>query len=102
MNLIYKEKSIMVTQTNNKNILKYHFQKIYYAIIIKNCNRYSSIANKQRIDIVMTDNQLNILSFKREMHENTFYEEKNATTTILLPLNYFDNLEENTNFILDG
>ena len=92
----------MVTQTNNKNILKYHFQKINYAIIIKNCNRYSSIANKQRIDIVMTDNQLNILSFKREMHENTFYEEKNATTTILLHLNYFDNLEENKNFILDG
>ena len=84
----------MVTTTTNKNILRYHFQKLYYAIIINNCNRYSSIANKQRIDIVMTDDNLNILSFKREMHENTFYENKKATKTILLPLNYFEKLEE--------
>ena len=91
----------MVTTTTNKNILRYHFQKLYYAIIINNCNRYSSIANKQRIDIVMTDDDLNILSFKREMHENTFYENKKATKTILLPLNYFEKLEEKTNFILE-
>ena len=91
----------MVTTTTNKNILRYHFQKLYYAIIINNCNRYSSIANKQRIDIVMTDDNLNILSFKREMHENTFYENKKATKTILLPLNYFKKLEEKTNFILE-
>lgn len=91
----------MVTTTTNKNILRYHFQKLYYAIIINNCNRYSSIANKQRIDIVMTDDNLNILSFKREMHENTFYENKKATKTILLPLNYFEKLEEKTNFILE-
>ena len=101
MNLIYKNKKIMVTTTTNKNILRYHFQKLYYAIIINNCNRYSSIANKQRIDIVMTDDNLNILSFKRDMHENTFYENKKATKTILLPLNYFEKLEEKTNFILE-
>lgn len=101
MNLIYKNKKIMVTTTTNKKILRYHFQKLYYAIIINNCNRYSSIANKQRIDIVMTDDNLNILSFKREMHENTFYENKKATKTILLPLNYFEKLEEKTNFILE-
>ena len=101
MNLVYKENKIMVTKTTNKTILKYHFQKLYYAIIINNCNRYSSIANKQRIDVVMTDDNLNILSFKREMHENTFYENKLATKTILLPLNYFDNLEEKTRFILE-
>ena len=100
MNLIYKENSIGVTKTNNPQILKYHFQKLYYAIIINNCNRYSSIANKQRIDIVMTDDNLKILSFKREMHENTFYENLQATTTILLPLNYFSDLEPNTFFQL--
>ena len=49
----------------------------------------------------MTDDDLNILSFKKEMHENTFYENKKATTTILLPLNYFKDLEENTKFILE-
>ena len=100
MELIYKNNKIMATETTNKTILKYHFQKLYYAIIIKNCNRYSSIANKQRVDIVLTDDNLNILSFKKEMHENTFYENKDATTTILLPLNYFDNLEKNTKFII--
>ena len=101
MNLIYKDSSVMATITTNKNILKYHFQKLYYAIIIKNCNRYSSIANKQRIDVVMTDDKFNILSFKRQMHENTFYENKKATTTILLPLNYFENIEINTTFKLE-
>ena len=101
MNLIYKDSSVMATITTNKNILKYHFQKLYYAIIIKNCNRYSSIANKQRIDVVMTDDKFNILSFKRQMHENTFYENKKATTTILLPLNCFENIEINTTFKLE-
>ena len=98
MELSYKQKKIMTTTTNNKNILKYHFQKLYYAIIINNCNRYSSIANKQRIDVIMTDDDFKILSYKKEMHENTFFENKNATTTILLPLDYFKDLEINTFF----
>ena len=100
MYLQYKDISIPVTTTHNKNILKYHFQKLYYAIIIYNCNRYSSIANKQRIDIAMTDDNLNILSIKKDMHENTVYENKEATTTVLLPLNIFDNIDINTNFKL--
>ena len=85
MKLKYKNEAIDVTTTTNKTILKYRFQKLYYAIIIKNCNRYSSIANKQRIDVVMTDNNLTILSIKLDMHENTFLENIDATTTILLP-----------------
>ena len=93
MELVYKNQSIMTTTTNNKDILKYHFQKLYYAIIINNCNRYSSIANKQRIDIIMTNDNLEILSYKRQMHENTFYENTKATKTILLPLNYFQDIE---------
>ena len=101
MKLIYNQNNVMVTKTKNKDILKYHFQKLYYAIIIENCNRYSSIANKQRVDIVMTDDNLNILSFKKDMHENTFYENKDATTTILLPLNCFKELKENTKFSLE-
>ena len=96
MQLKYNNETIQVTTTNNKSILKYHFQKLYYAIIINNCNRYSSIANKQRIDVVMTDNELNILSIKRNMHENTVYENKKATTTILLPPNTFKNIKKNT------
>lgn len=100
MKLEYDKKSIMVTTTTNQTILKYHFQKLYYAIIINNCNRYSSIANKQRIDVVMTDDNLKILSIKREMHENTVFQNELATKTILLPLNYFENLKEGKKFTL--
>ena len=32
------------------------------------------------------------------MHENTVFENKKATKTIILPLNYYDNLEINTKF----
>ena len=49
----------------------------------------------------MTDDNLNILSFKYEMHENTFVENLNATTTILLPLGTFHNLEIGTNLTLE-
>ena len=91
----------MGTETTNKTILKYHFQKLYYAIMIRNCNRYSSIANKQRIDVVLTDDDLNILSIKKEMHENTFCENKQATTTILMPLNYFSDLKIGTKFKIE-
>ena len=93
MQLKYQNNTINVTTTTNKTILKFHFQKLYYAIIIKNCNRYSSIGNKQRVDVVLTDDKLTILSIKREMHENTVFENINATNTILLPLNSIDNLE---------
>ena len=34
MKLKYKDKEIEVTTTNNKTILKYRFQKLYYAIIL--------------------------------------------------------------------
>lgn len=101
MKLKYKNEIIDVTKTTNKTILKYRFQKLYYAIIIENCNRYSSIANKQRIDIAMTDDNLTILSYKRDMHENTFFEDTNATTTILLPLDSIKNLEVGKRFVLE-
>ena len=63
MKLIYNNKEISATITNNKGIMRYKFQKLYYAIIINNCNRYSSIASKQRVDVIMTDNQYNCQSF---------------------------------------
>ena len=101
MKLKYKKETIDVTTTTNKTILKYRFQKLYYAIIIKNCNRYSSIANKQRIDIVMTDDKLRILSYKKDMHENTVFSNEDATTTILLPVGSISNLEVGQQFILE-
>ena len=100
MKLIYNNKEIDATITTNNRIMRYKFQKLYYAIIINNCNKYSSIASKQRTDIVMTDDNYNILSIKKEMHENTVYENKKAAKTIILPLNYFSDLKENTKFII--
>ena len=98
MRLSYKNKEITVTTTSNKQIMRYKFPKLYYAIVINNCNRYSSIASKQRVDVVMVDDKLTILSIKKDMHENTVFENKKATKTIILPLNYYDNLEINTKF----
>lgn len=98
MKLIYKGIKIPVTNTHNDKLMRYKHQKLYYAIIIKKCNRYSSIGNKQRIDIAMTDDNLNILSFQYDMHENTVFENKLATTTIIIPRNTYKNLEINTNF----
>lgn len=95
MNLVYLNNSIMITKTNNIKILSYKFQKLYYAILINNCNSYSSILNKQRIDVVMVDDKYKVLSIKREMHENTIFEDKRASNIILLPLNTFKDLKEN-------
>ena len=93
MKLKYNDSSVGVTYTTNVKILNYKFQKLYYAIIIKNCNKYSSILNKQRIDVVMTDNEFRVLSIKRSMHENTIYENRDANIVILLPLNTFSDLK---------
>ena len=102
MKLKYNNSEIMVTITNNKKILCYKFQKLYYAIIIENCNCYSSILNKQRIDVLMVDSNLKVLSIKRNMHENTIFEDKNAIKTILLPIGTFLNLKINDKLLLDS
>ena len=49
----------------------------------------------------MTDENLVILSINRDMHENTFVENTNASTTNLLPLNSFTNLEVRQKFTLE-
>lgn len=101
MRVRYKNQELMITETKSSTILKYHFQKIYYAILIRDCNRYSSIGNKQRVDVVMLNQDLEILSFKRAMHENTFFEEKNAVNVMLLPVDAISNLEVGSKFVLD-
>ena len=40
------------------------------------------------------------LSFKLDMHENTFFENKEATTTILLPKGSIKTLKIGKNFII--
>lgn len=95
MKLKYNNDSVMVTYTNNLKILNYRFQKLYYAIIIENCCRYSSVLNKQRIDVIMVDDFFKVLSIKRNMHENTVFETIGAKRTILLPLGVFSDLKVN-------
>ena len=102
MQLKYKNDSIMITCTTNLKILSYKFQKLYYAIIIDNCNKYSSILNKQRIDVIMVDNDFRVLSIKRGMHENTIYEDKMATKTLLLPLGTFNDLKVGDILIIEN
>lgn len=101
MKLKYNNVILPVTTTTNQSPIKYRFQKLYYAITIKNCNRYSSIANKQRIDVALCDDQLTILALKLDMHENTVFENSDATTTILLPKNSIANLELGQKFTLE-
>ena len=93
MRLKYKDESIMVTITNNLKVLSYKFQKLYYAIIIENCNRYSSISNKQRIDVIMVDEELRVLAVKRDMHENTVFEMDSANKVVLLPVGIFSSVK---------
>ena len=101
MKLKYNDNTINVTITTNQKVMRYHFQKLYYAIIIKNCNHYSSIANKQKLDVVMTNDNLEILAYKKEMHENTFLYNKNCTTTILLPPKTFKDITIGQKFVLE-
>lgn len=93
MRLKYNNDSIMVTFTNNIKILSYKFQKLYYAIIINDCSRYSSILNKQKVDVFMVDENLKVLSIKRGMHENTVFQFKNANKVIILPLGSFGDIK---------
>lgn len=101
MNLKYSKDKIMVTFTNNAKILNYKFQKLYYAIIINNCNKYSSILNKQKIDVIMVDEEFKVLSIKRNMHENTIYECLSASKTILLPLDTFKEIQIGDSLIVE-
>ena len=100
MKLVYKDKTIDVTQSHYDGIMRYKFPKLRHAIIIYDCNSYSSIASKQRVDIALVDDEFNIVLFKYDMHENTIQKDDRAKHTILLPLNTFDNLELNTRFSL--
>ena len=100
MKLVYKEKEIEVTQTHNKSIMRYRFPKLRNAIIIYNCNSYSSIGSKQRVDMALTDDNFNIVLYRYAMHENTIQTDERAKHTILIPLNTFTNLEKDTKFSL--
>ena len=100
MKLVYKNKEIEVTQTHNNQIMRYKFPKLRNAIIIYDCNSYSSVGSKQRIDMVLTDDNFNIISICKEMHENTIQIDSRAKHTILMPLNTFEELELNTRFSL--
>ena len=100
MKLVYKNKEIDVTQCHNDGIMRYKFPKLRNAIIIYDCNSYSSIASKQRVDLVLVDDNFHIVLFRYDMHENTVQSDDRAKHTILLPLGTFDNFELNTRFSL--
>ena len=100
MKLVYKNQEIEVTQTHNNKIMQYKFPKLRHAIIIYDCNSYSSIGSKQRYDMALTDDDFHIITICQEMHENTIQRDNRAKHTILVPLGTFDDLEINTKFSL--
>ena len=100
MKLVYKGKEIDVTQSHNDKIMRYKFPKLRHAIIIYDCNSYSSIASKQRIDLALVDDNFHIILFRYGMHENTIQKDNRAKHTIIMPLGTFNNLEINTKFSL--
>lgn len=100
MKLVYKNQEIEVTQTHNDKIMRYKFPKLRNAIIIYDCNAYSSIGSKQRYDMALVDDNFNIVLFRYGMHENTIQRDNRAKHTILMPLNTFNNLELETRFSL--
>ena len=100
MKLVYKNDEIEVTQTHNKRIMYYKIPKLRNAIIIYDCNSYSSIGSKQRVDMVLVDDNFHIISICKEMHENTIQIDERAKHTILIPLNTLKDLELSTKFYL--
>lgn len=100
MKLVYKNKEIEVTQTHNDKIMRYKFPKLRHAIIIYDCNTYSSIGAKQRFDMALVDDNFHIVLFRHAMHENTIQSDNRAKHTILIPLDTFDDLELETKFSL--
>lgn len=100
MKLVYKNKEIEVTQTHNNRIMQYKIPKLRHAIIIYDCNAYSSIGSKQRYDMALTDDNFHIVLYRHGMHENTIQRDNRAKHTILVPLDTFNDLELNTRFSL--
>ena len=93
MYLVYKDKEIRCVETGIETFLRYKVEKIYYAVVIRNCNRFSTILSLQNIDIMILDNDYKILSYKHNMKPNTVFEDKNGSIVVVLPPNYYENIE---------
>jgi len=93
MYLVYKDKEISCVETGIETFLRYKVQKIYYAVLMRNKNRFSTILSLQNIDIMILDDEYKILSYKHNMKPNTVFEDKNGSIVIILPPNYYENIE---------
>lgn len=93
MKLLYNNKEIPVTFTHNPIIMRNKVMKLYFAYYIIECNRYSSIKNRYRVDIIMVDENNIIVGYKQDMHTNTVYSNELAKNCIITPVGYFDNIE---------
>lgn len=90
MDLIYKDKSIKCTRTYEQKPMKYRYEKLYFGIIINDCNRYSSLNSLQYTDVCLVDEDYKILELKKNMHPNTYIECDEAVMAIITPKDYFD------------
>lgn len=93
MYLEYNNNKIICVETKVESFLKYRLEKLYYAVIIYNKNRFSTILSLQNIDLVILDDNYKIVSFKLNMVPNTVYEDKSGNIIVILPVGYYKDLE---------
>jgi len=102
MNLVYKDKKIRCVETGIETFLRYKAEKLYYAVILRNRNRFSTILSLQIIDVMVLDDDYKIISFKHNMKPNTVYEDKNGSIVVVLPPNYYEDIEVGDKIIIEN
>ena len=88
--IFYGNKDIVGVYSENKKPLYLRYEKLYFGIIINECNRYSALKVFYKTDVALVNNDYEIVELSKGIHPNTYIENEKATRAILLPLNYFD------------
>lgn len=88
--IFYGNKDILGVYSENKKPLYLRHEKLYFGVVINECNRYSSLKVLYKTDAALVNDDYEIVEISKGMHPNTYIENEKATRAILLPLNYFD------------
>ena len=104
MNLIYKDRNILIKDCNTffSRLIGFMFKKnITHALLFNNCNSIHTFFMKKNIDVIMCDKNNKILYFYHNLSKNKIiWPKKNVYKTIELPVNFFD-FEINTTVRID-
>lgn len=80
----------MGVYSENNKPLYLRYEKLYFGIIINECNRYSALKVLHKTDVALVNDDYVIVELVKGIHPNTYIENERATRAILLPPNYFD------------